>query len=487
MKAEARRVARTVLRVMIWAVLYVLMARGIAMGVGIWAAGTMRAVPTLVVALVFPIWLFLHFPSWFAWRVAHPLGLRFLVRWGCWLSPLARSRDLTSIAIYVDVDAGEALPARADLPADAWTALAAAREAERLGDRARADQIVDALAQLPPGGLYPWMARSYGVERLIAAALRRGDPATATQYARIGAGALSSLLATLTASDARPAWRLWALWAAAPCRRLTLPRVRAAARRSRAQAVVTSPLAPMLIGRSGDGDGDGGGPALSAPPLRHLQLLAAAAAGRPVPMRDLFALAGDWERALDEPSRARVHARALELGARQGAERARALRNRVIAELAVLAERADGDPPRAVHRLDAGVDVSDGPVTSALRAEVRARLLDGVAAALAPLGDGRRAPPGNVLAAWERWLAVRAALDRAEAVAGPRALTALWYGGVRDAVWSWSCALYRDRRARSGWAAHMMFSWIADRAELYGDFPATLLNRENARNALAVA
>ena len=151
----------------------------------------------------------------------------------------------------------------------------------------------------------------------------------------------------------------------------------------------------------------------------------------------------------------------------------------MIAELAVLAACADGLPP--------GAGTDEGVVSRELRARTRAHLLDRVAAALAPLADGRRAPPGNVLAAWERWLAVRSAIERAEAFAGTEAVIALWYGGVRDAVWAWGCALFGDRRARSGWAAHMMFSWIAERAELYGDFPATLLNRENARSALAHA
>jgi hypothetical protein len=32
-----------------------------------------------------------------------------------------------------------------------------------------------------------------------------------------------------------------------------------------------------------------------------------------------------------------------------------------------------------------------------------------------------------------------------------------------------------------------MFTWIADRAEMLGDLPATLLNRENARSAAAAA
>ena len=80
-------------------------------------------------------------------------------------------------------------------------------------------------------------------------------------------------------------------------------------------------------------------------------------------------------------------------------------------------------------------------------------------------------------------MTLQAALEEVERRAGPSALTASWYGGVRDTVWSASCALFNDRRIRSAWVAHMMFTWVADRAEILGDSPATLLNRENARSA----
>jgi hypothetical protein len=471
---DATRAVATALRVLVWAVLYAVAVRALAMGVGIWAAGTLTAASTLLVALVVPAWLFLHFPGWLAWRVALPLRSRPLVRAACWLSPLVRARDLRSVAIFLDVDAGHPLPSRSDLPADAWTALAAVREADRLGDDARAHRIVDALAHLPAGARFPLLARRYGVERLVAAAVRRGDLAAASRYAALGVGPLPALLAALgggAEQGARPP-RLWLHWAAAPCRRLTLPLVRAAASRPRLPRTVTAPAAPLLLGRGADD-------APAAPvALRHLQLLAAAARG-PVQAADVFALAGEWERALDDGARARVHARALELGARQGDQRAEALRDAVVAELVVMADRAEGEP--------AGAGVGEGPIVCALRDRVRSRLLERVEAAMAPLGEGRRSPPRNVLDAWERFLAVRVALDRAEAIAGQRAVAALWYGGVRDAVWSWSCALFHDGRARSGWAAHVMFDWVADRAELYGDFPATLLNRENARSALSVA
>jgi hypothetical protein len=465
-----RRAAATALRVAVWAVLYALAARGLVMGVGIWAAGSLTAVATLFVALVIPAWLFLVFPGWLAWRVALPLGSRPLARVGCWLSPLVRARDLRSVAIFLDVDAGRPLPSSSDLPADAWTALAAVREADRLGDDARAHRIVDALAHLPAGGRFPLLARRYGVERLVTAALRRGDLAAAVRYAGLGVGPLPALLAALPREE--PARRLWLRWAAAPGRRLTLGLVRAAAARPRLPPTVTAPAAPLLLARGGDDP-----PAVPVA-LRHLQLLAAAARGS-LRAGDVFALAADWERELDAAARARVHARALELGARQGDQRAQALRDAVVAELVVLADFVDGEPLVPA--------TAEGPVARAVRDRVRARLLERVEAAMAPLAEGRRAAPRNVLDAWERWLTVRAALDRAESVAGPRAVAALWYGGVRDAVWSWSCALFHDRRARSGWAAHMMFDWVADRAELYGDFSATLLNRENARSARAVS
>ena len=137
-----------------------------------------------------------------------------------------------------------------------------------------------------------------------------------------------------------------------------------------------------------------------------------------------------------------------------------------------------GDAPRSP---------AGGPLGAELAGRMRDRLLRQVEAALVPLDPAKVAPPRNALEAWERFLALQAALEEVERRPGPSALTASWYGGVRDTVWSSSCALFNDRRIRSAWVAHMMFTWVADRAEILGDFPATLLNRENARSALSVA
>ena len=103
-------------------------------------------------------------------------------------------------------------------------------------------------------------------------------------------------------------------------------------------------------------------------------------------------------------------------------------------------------------------------------------------AALTPLTPERiaRTPP---LEAWERWLALRALLERVEHQAGAVAATTLWHAGVRDTVWNWSCALYNQHGLRAAWAALGMFTWVADRADCVGDTTAALINRENARIA----
>src|SRR6185369_4943157 len=170
-----------------------------------------------------------------------------------------------------------------------------------------------------------------------------------------------------------------------------------------------------------------------------------------------------------------LQARALELDARDGAGRARALREAVLAELAELAAAADGSLPAPPQSSPLGAD---------LAGRVRDRLFADVAAALAPLAPDGRDAGRSPLAAWERWLVLGAALDRVERQAGRVALTTLWHGGVRDAVWNETCALVGEHHARAAWVAHIMFAWVADRADYLGDLSATLTNRENARVAL---
>jgi hypothetical protein len=197
-----------------------------------------------------------------------------------------------------------------------------------------------------------------------------------------------------------------------------------------------------------------------------------------VSIAEVLALAAAWERCLDDAQLAALRARALELGVRDGAERVRALRDQVIDELVELAALADGPLPAAAL---------PGPFGGELARRLRERLIERVDRAVAALlGKGLPAPTGP-LETWERWLTVRTAIDDVEARAGSGALSALWYGGVRDAVWGASSALFNAQRAPSAWVAHMMFTWVADRGEMLGDFSASLANRENARNALGAA
>jgi hypothetical protein len=454
-------------RVLAWIAVYAITLRTFGAALGIWAAGSLSAFASLLFGVVAPVWCFLFGPSWLAWRVLHPLGrgrLRALVRAACWLSPLARARDLPSIGIFLDVAAGRPFPAAGVVPVDAWTALAAVAQADRQRSAARAERIIDGLAHLPDGSRFPWLARVHGVDALVADAIRRGDGAAAARVARIGRGPLALLLATVAnrrAGQPVPAAVCWLRWAIAPMRRRTLSLVRAALRPPAPVAAIPPPAAPTPV---------------EGARLQHVRLLAAAAREERVTLAEVFALAGSWQGELDDAALAHLRARALELGARDGEARARALRDTVLGELVELAQRATGDPPASLR--------AASPFVRELAGRIRERLVERAQAAVAPLNPRTLGSPPAALDAWERWLVLRAALDDVELHAGLPGLAPLWYGGVRDAVWGSSSALLAEPRGRSAWAAHMMFAWVADRAEVLGDFPTTLANRENARSAL---
>lgn len=455
------------LRVLAWIVLYAAALRIFGGAVGVWAAGSLTVVATLLVGVVIPIWCFLYGPTWLGWRILQPrAGGRFtgLVVAASWLSPLVRAGDLGGLQVFAEVLAGGPLPPAASSRAEAWTALAAVAEAERQGDRARAERILDALAHLPLGSRFPWAARVFGVDALVGAALERDDWPAAAGAARLGAGRLARLV-DLVAEDgsARHPGRLvlWGSWALAPMRRRTYRAVR----RALAQAGRTRPMIPPPTAET----------SVEGARLRHLRLLDAVDRAKAVRLADVFALADSWQRELDDAALARVRARALELGARDGEARARALRDGVLAELVELGAAAHGYPVSA-------------PTATALGRELgrrlRERLAGRVEAAVERLAT--RDQPGTLdaLGLWERWLVLREAVEVLDGHAGASGLSGLWYGGVRDAVWSASCLLCEPAQPRSPWAAHMMFSWIADRAELLGDVGAVLANRENARRVL---
>jgi hypothetical protein len=133
------------------------------------------------------------FPSWLAFRFAAPRGMRRLAMAACWMSPLVRLRDLPE---------HRALPRRrrrstfarlwGELPADAWTALASALQADRGEPAAHAARIVDALAHLPAGARFRGSRASTRVEALASRAVARRDWPAVARYARSGRGGWSS-------------------------------------------------------------------------------------------------------------------------------------------------------------------------------------------------------------------------------------------------------------------------------------------------------
>jgi hypothetical protein len=383
------------------------------------------------------------------------------------MSPLVRMRDLASIGAFLDVaidsrwSASRRSPAWDELPIDAWTALAVAVQADRRHSLSPAARIADALAHLPAGARFPSLARVHAVEALVESAASRGDWAAAARYARIGQGRLVRLFALVAAGvggEPVPARALWTRWLLAPRRRTTWPLVRALARRRGAAAAARrAPAAPASVH------------------ARHVALLEAAARNEDVHAEDVLALAAAWKDPLDDAALARLQARALELGVRDGAARTLALREQVQGELAQLLSRAEGEVPRTPASAPGETLVS----------RAREQQLARIKVALAALDADRAGPSPHPLEAWQRWLALRAAWERAEQTAARPALAALWRASVRDGLWSYCCALSHQHGARAGWAVFVMFDWLADRAEYVGDLVAVLANRENARIALA--
>ncbi|HXU03184.1 MAG TPA: hypothetical protein VN903_19595 [Polyangia bacterium] len=459
--------ARAAVRLLIWLALWATVLRNIGASVGTWAAGSLGVCVTFLVAVVIPMWLFVVFPSWLAFRFAAPRGMRRLALAACWMSPLVRLRDLPSIAAFLDVVAdrpGTLSGFPTQLPVDAWTALAAALQADRRRSFALAARIVDALAHLPTGARFPWLARVHGVEALVISAFERRDWPATTRYARLGQGRLIALLALVaraTRGEEAPPSSLWTRWLAAPLRRTTLPLVRALAWRGRTAPASADPAAPPH----------------ATVHARHVAMLEAAARHEEIRSEDVMALAAAWQPAIDDAALAATHARALGLGVRDGAARAQALREQVLDELALLLVRAQGEQPRAPAH----------PFAETLARRARETEVARIKALLAAFDADRVGPSLHPLAAWERWLALRAAWERAEQSVGRAALATLWRTGVRDRLWGYCCAVSHVHGAHAAWAAHAMFDWLADRAEYVGDMVAVLANRENARIAQSLA
>src|SRR6185436_18141607 len=92
-------------RLLVWTALWGTVLRNIGASVGVWAGGSLGAAATILIGVVIPAWLFVVFPSWFAFRIAGPRGMRGLAVAACWMSPLVRARDLPSIAAFFEIAA----------------------------------------------------------------------------------------------------------------------------------------------------------------------------------------------------------------------------------------------------------------------------------------------------------------------------------------------------------------------------------------------
>jgi hypothetical protein len=440
--------------------------------VGAWAAGSLGPLATLLIGVAAPAWFFVCFPSWFAWRIARPLHLRGVAGVACWFSPLVGRHDLASLRVFLKVEGGRPFPPADAIPADAWTALAAALQAERQGNRARARMIVDALACLPQESPFPWLARCHGGEALVLAAWARSDWRAVLDYAVIGRGravAWLALLAHVELGQRVPPRKLWLGWLQAPLRRRTWAPLRAALARVAVPAKVTpapTATAPVLAEPRVGSDVR----------LRHVSLLAAASRGERIAAAEVSALARAWQSELDKAALARICARGLELDVADPARHAQKLRDGVLAELVVLAAACDGKLAAETEREDIVGEVAAG---------VRERLCRQVEHALDGVSPERYAPAIHPLEAWQRWLALRAALDRLGAH-DSAALFALWNGRVAATAWNFTCAVFNHHPRRAGWVAHGMYQWLAEQAELQGDLRTAVINRENARIALAV-
>ena len=451
--------------------------RLLAGNVGVWAEGMLDVGVTVLVTVVLPVWICVFFPTWFAWRVLHPFGLRPAVLAGFWLSILVRRRDIPSIRIFLGAVRKVPFPPASHVTADAWTALAAAVQADQQRAFARVDAIIEALTHLPSETRFPMLARQIGVEVLARRAAARRDWAAVLRITRIGYGRCVRFLDLLAQAESHmpiSTGRLWLAWILAPLRIQTYGRVRALARLPRRLANVTPPLPELKPHQA----------ALEGVPdarLRHVRLLGAAAKGQAIAMQEILTLTHAWQKALNEEALARLHARALELDVRNGAQQAQTVKAAVLRELTELATVAVGglQPSCGGGSTDSLVD--------ALAHSVQNHLYLQVDNTLAPLDADPANRATHPLAAWENWLALREAVDRFEQRVGQDALKALWYSQIRDRVWRWAYGEWTQRGEQSGWAMSIVFDWMADQAEVLGDLPAAALNRENARVARIAA
>ena len=277
------------------------------------------------------------------------------------------------------------------------------------------------------------------------AAARRGDWRAVRRRTERGSWRGVWLLRRLAGAHlgtGTPGATLWWFWALAPGRWRSYRAVREALDRCRAG------------GRTGEPRGAGVAADGKAEPLgmRHLRLLAMAAAGEPPERSEIEALALGWERAFEGHARAHLLARGLELGVHDLQGAVVRLRSSLLAELEALAEVAQGNWNRR-------------PEPGSLLAALRRRELDALHERVHEevlhfgTGNGLDRPVAAPLVELERWLHFRATLQHLVRAAGHDALATAWYNGVRIAACNWPVYVQRTHGERGRWICYEMYVW----------------------------
>lgn len=404
------------------------------------------------------LWLL---PEWLAWRVLGPRGWievgRGLLLWATAGRP--RNERKGAPALFSTVWAAEP-PDLQQEDAGSWTAIALVIEAERRGDWERAGALASWIDHLPSTVLVSRRLRVYGIEHLARSAARGEDWQEVARRTRLGRGRGVRFLRRAAAArqgERGSSAALWRAWLLAPGRR------ESRAWRDAALAALAALPAEVeaVCGTEA--------PPRGTPWLEHLHLLETAAAGRSLPLDRVARLAGVWQGVLDQRHEAQWMARGLELEARAPAEVCREIRDRVLRELDVLVEAAQGPWPEDVSELAAE-----------LMARRRGLLLQGLKRWTAgfPSRGGIDRPIGLPLEEWTDWVVFHRHVYRL-ASCGHEALQTAWHSGLRLTACNWPVHLQKTHGPRSHWAACVMYAWSGWFAAWVGDDEIQRLSQSN--------
>ncbi len=428
--------------------------------------------PFVAVASLYAVTVF---PRWLAWRVLGPTRIAPLGESALILSLFLRHRDRRGACELYKARFTRKWDRRRPATSP-WTIAAAALQAEREGDPARADALFGLLGRSSRKVRFPRRARVLAAESLAASAARRGEWERVRTYAANG-GRMARFLSRLAAVHlgqpvAKPILLL--TWAMAPGRIAAFPLLR------NALAILSSPTPELQVPTDEPGEpilqGDG-----RSVPLAHLRLLARVASGRPVTTGEVESLARAWDAELSPAAGAHLVRRALALGGQNLADLPQMFRESIFAELKILAEVAQGTWSGAQ---EAGGE--NDPAAPLARRRVH-RAFEDVREEVDAFG--RRAEPeakcrpfATPMEELERWLGFRARVERLERVGGETALQTAWHNGLRVTVCNWPIYLshQRDADANASWAVFLMDGWSIELAKRMGDEQIVDFSSKNA-------